>query len=105
MKSPISKLQAIWFDGETYIATLDRDRLKSQLERVFALMKDSQWRTLHDIQVRCGGSEAGISARLRDLRKERFGNHRLISRRRTAGTWEYRLIVSWAEPHQERLIP
>lgn len=98
-------LRKIWFDGETYVPTLDRERLKSQLQRVFALMKDGNWRTLYEIQARCGGSESAISARLRDFRKERFGNHDVDSRRRNMdGLWEYRLLVSWREPEQIRMF-
>jgi len=91
-------LRKIWFDGETYFPSLDRKRLTSQLMRVFALMKDGQWRTLYEIQTRCGGSESGISARIRDFRKERFGGHEIKTRRRTEGTWEYKLEVSWDIP-------
>jgi len=64
-------------DGLTYSKEHDQDRLKSQLSRVKRLMRDGEWRTLTDIQQAVGGSEAGISARLRDLRKTRHGSHGL----------------------------
>jgi len=40
-------------------------------------------------------SEGGVSARLRDFRKEKFGSH-TVNRRRKAGggTFEYQLIVN-----------
>ena len=83
------------FDGSTYDPLLDATRLKSQLERVRALMQDGQWRTLGEIQAFAGGSESALSARLRDLRKPRFGAW-IVDRRRirkgTCGLWEYRVI-------------
>jgi hypothetical protein len=95
---------AVFFDGETYEAALDRDRLRRQLERVLRVMADHDWHTLHEIAAVTGGDpEASVSARLRDLRKERFGS-RLVSRRRRgyelAGLFEYRL-----EPTTRHEIP
>jgi hypothetical protein len=82
------------FDGATFTAPLDLDRLETLLQRVQALMADGCWRTLGEIQSLCGGSEASVSARLRDLRKERFGCLQVERRRRgepKAGLWEYRV--------------
>ena len=50
----------------------DQARLKPQLERIFDLMKDGEWRTLPRISRETVVSEAGVSARLRDFRKEKF---------------------------------
>lgn len=58
------------------------------------LMWDGQWRTLREISASIDASEASCSARLRDLRKKKFGGH-TIERRRKAGCigiYEYRLI-------------
>lgn len=104
MKEPELRLREIWFDGESYVPELDRARLKTQLERVFAVMKDGRWHYLGELAKATGGSEAGVSARLRDLRKPRFGGHTVEHEREEGGLWRYRLIVSWAEP-QERLFP
>lgn len=79
------------FDGDTFDAALDQDRLASQLDRVKRLMSDGRYRTLAEIRAAVGGSEAGISARLRDLRKHRNGCHTVDRRRRTTGTFEYRV--------------
>jgi hypothetical protein len=82
------------FDGETYEHDVDYHRLKGQLQRVFALMMDRQWRTLQEVHASVGGSETGCSARLRDLRKERFGGHTVLIRRvgsRSEGRFEYQL--------------
>ena len=81
------------FDGATYDPALDATRLKSQLERVRTLMQDGQWRTLGEIQALAGGSEAALSARLRDLRKPRFGAWIVDRRRVSNGLWEYRVLA------------
>ena len=81
------------FDGTTFDEDLDGPRLTGQLERVWALMSDGQWRTLREIAFRAGGTEAAVSARLRDLRKPRFGGY-VVDRRRVegvSGLWEYRV--------------
>ncbi len=88
--------QVDWdFDGETYEAEHDEDRLGTLLTEVKTLMADGVWRTLAEIQAQVGrGSEAGISARLRDLRKEKFGSCTVERRRRgdpKEGLFEYRL--------------
>jgi len=89
------------FDGPTFSPQYDGDRLTSQLAKVFTLMRDGSWRTLGEIADSVGGSEAGVSARLRDFRKERFGSHSVERRRRgepSDGLFEYRLLIRepWA---------
>lgn len=80
------------FDGTTYDRALDGQRLGTQLERVRALMADGQWRTLAEIAAAVGGSEAGVSARLRDMRKVKFGGADVRGRRREPGLWEYAVV-------------
>jgi hypothetical protein len=84
------------FDGPTYEDKHDRIRLSGQLARVYNCMSDERWRSLAEIRAFIkSGSEAGISARLRDLRKKKFGSHVVEGRRRgepSDGAWEYRLI-------------
>jgi hypothetical protein len=83
------------FDGETYERELDHDRLGAQLLRVFTLMKDGVWRTFAEIDAVTHDPQASISARLRDLRKKKFGSYLLEKRRRgegRRGLWEYRLV-------------
>lgn len=89
------------FDGRTFDPVKDEIRLKGQLARVFNCMKDGRYRTLSEIRydLSCEGlrpkdSEAGISARLRDLRKKRWGSHVVNRRRRGKGLWEYQVIVN-----------
>jgi hypothetical protein len=88
------------FSGETYKPERDFVRLSGQLGRVFDVMKDGRWRTLTQIanQIyysRTGhlDTEAAISARLRDLRKEAHGGHTVERRYVANGLHEYRLIV------------
>lgn len=79
-----------------YDRVLDGPRVARLLDRVRRLMEDGQWRTLSKIVCMVGGSEAGVSARLRDLRKAPSGRRTVLRRRRgalTAGLWEYRLVV------------
>ena len=80
------------FDGETYDPLLDHVRLSGQLQRVFELMADGRWRTLADIAEVAGGSEAACSARLRDLRKGKYGSHEILRDRIGGGLWRYRLV-------------
>lgn len=88
------------FDGDTYDHAKDGDRLTGQLEAVHETLLAGGWWTLSDIQGAIGkGSEAGISARIRDLRKPKFGGHE-VERRRCAepGLWEYRLVQKERAP-------
>lgn len=85
---------SVAFDGATYDAGQDYKRLRGQLERVFNLMQDNQWRTLSQIADETGGSEASISARLRDLRKGQYGGHQIERERLDGGLFRYRLKVA-----------
>jgi hypothetical protein len=84
------------FDGKTASAKHDQVRLAGQTTRVFLAMKDARYRTLDEIAAITGDGQASISARLRDLRKEKFGGH-TVNRRsrgdRACGLYEYQLIV------------
>jgi hypothetical protein len=72
------------FDGETFEPELDAERLTGQLARVKAFMADGQWHTLAEIAAGVGGTQAAVSARLRDLRKRRFGTL-IVERERVEG--------------------
>lgn len=66
------------FGGAT-VEPEDVPRLSRQLEAVRNIMADGKWRTLSELRAAVSlylgknVSEAGISARLRDLRKRQFG--------------------------------
>jgi len=86
--------QAMNFDGDTFNKELDAPRLTTQFGRVKALMLDGKWRTLSEIQDVVGGTEASVSARLRDLRKVKFGEYVVDRQRRgepSDGFFEYKL--------------
>lgn len=85
------------FDGSTYDKGRDQVRLSAQLQAVFDVMGDGRWRTLSNLAFRAAQitgkrvSEQSASARLRDLRKERFGAHNIERRSLGGGLFEYRL--------------
>ncbi len=85
-------MKAAHFDGETYDASKDQVRLGTQMQRVFDVLQDGKWHTLPEISERTAAPEASVSARIRDLRKERFGSHK-VKRKRVAdaGLWKYKL--------------
>jgi hypothetical protein len=74
----------LFFDGHTYDPPKDEARLGGQLARVAKAMRDGRWHTLEELVRQCGGTTASVSARLRDLRKARFGTH-TVDRQRVAG--------------------
>lgn len=81
------------FSGETYEPKRDQARLTAQVRAVLTLMLDGRWRTLAQISEAVGAPEASVSARLRDLRKRRFGGYyvqRMFLRR---GLFQYRIQV------------
>lgn len=74
-------------DGFGNAATLEADdtpRLQSQLDAVREIMLDGQWRTLGALAAEARATtgrratEASVSARLRDLRKSKFGGHTVL---------------------------
>lgn len=83
------------FDGDTYEPVHDARRLTTQLDRVRTFMCDGLWHTIAEIHDAVGGSQAGISARLRDLRKPKNGGFE-VQRRRVSppdrGLFEYRML-------------
>lgn len=78
-------------DGQTYDHARDGKRLASQHERVLAALRDYEWHTLSGLSASTGDPEASVSARLRDLRKARFGAHKIERRYVRRGLHEYRL--------------
>lgn len=81
------------FGGESYNHNLDCKRLTGQLHRVKDAMKSGEWFTLAKLEALVGGSQAGISARIRDLRKPWAGSHTIEKERiKDSGLWRYRLV-------------
>lgn len=81
------------FDGETYEAPLDYERLSRQLQDVLYLMRDGKWRTLPEISTFLGFPEASVSARLRDFRKSKYGSNLVERERVSGGLFRYRLVL------------
>lgn len=77
--------------GETFDRERDLERLDTLMGRVFRFMRDGQWHTLAEINAACGGTEASCSARLRDLRKPKFGGWQVSHAHCGKGLWKYRL--------------
>ena len=84
------------FDGPTFVSAFDAERLTGQHKRVWAVMKDGNWRTLGEIGDATGDrSEVAISARLRDFRKSERSGHTVNRRRRgeaSSGLFEYQVV-------------
>lgn len=87
------------FDGDTYDHDRDHGRLARQLGRVRRYLMDGEWHTLRDISHATGDPEASVSARIRDLRKDKFGGYRIERRVQGSGGHLYRLVTpsdTWA---------
>jgi biotin operon repressor len=74
-------------DGEAQTSRLGR-----QLVRVYDVLKDGQWHTLAEIADATGAPEASIAARIRDLRKPRFGGFGIQTQHVGDGLHRYRLV-------------
>ena len=79
------------FDGQTYVEGRDKTRLMSQLRDVKKVMIDGQWLTLEQISCITGHPQASVSARIRDLRKPKFGGHTVERRHVRRGLFQYKL--------------
>ena len=88
----MGRLSEHFYGGNTYLPARDKPRLNGQMAAVFSVISDNQWHTLKELAERCSASEAGVSARLRDLRKADFGSHTVDRRYLDNGLWEYRLV-------------
>lgn len=82
--------QEFAFDGRTYEPARDFARLNTQLFRVRAFIEDGQWHTLRQIADAAGGTEAAVSARLRDFRKAKHGGWEIERRYLNRGLFQYR---------------
>ena len=85
------------FDGTAYDHARDSARLGEQMLAVLSVMADGQWRTLAQLSEAAGAPEASVSARLRDLRKPRFGGHRVERLYIRKGCFAYQLILRETE--------
>lgn len=93
VEKPFADVPEKAFGGDTYKPPRDGDRLRAQLARVQGVMQDGAWRTLAQVAVATGDPEASVSARLRDLRKDKFGGHTVEREFVSKGLWRYRLTL------------
>jgi hypothetical protein len=87
----LSPRPSVAFDGATYEPERDYKRLDKLIDRVFAFMSDGQWHTIPEVAEACGGTQTSVSARIRDLRKEQRGGHKVEAEHVHDGLWRYRL--------------
>ena len=88
-------LKTAHFDGDTYEAEFDYERLTGQNRRVYDVVAGGDWLTLDEISQITGDPQASVSARLRDLRKDKFGAatiERNYRGDRAQGLYEYRMV-------------
>ena len=100
-------MRQLTFDGEGYDERFDKDRLITQLQRVYDMMRDSEWRSLKEISdtltLIYGNRfpEASISADLRSFRRASHGSSIVERHNEGHGLFLYRLIPS---PETEELF-
>jgi len=80
------------FDGVTFDPERDEERLNRQMRAVARFMSDGRVHTLFEIEEATGFPQASVSARLRDLRKPRFGKRTVERHYLGQGLWGYRLV-------------
>lgn len=92
------------FDGDTFDPEKDGERLLKQLVAVREFMADERWHSLAEISAGVDAPEASVSARLRDLRKLKFGAWRVNRRSRgdrRSGLYEYQMLPP-IDPEEEK---
>jgi len=88
MSEPLPTL----FDGITINDERDNGRLTKQLDLVRNTMwMRPTWWTLKELAQATGYPEASVSARLRDLRKPKFGGYTVERKYVERGLWAYRV--------------
>lgn len=90
------------FSGQTYSPELDHARLSTALGRVYTVLADEKWHTLKEIAEKARTSEAGCSARIRNLRETQWQRIYKVaavhSERLTASVWRYRIVLGDNQP-------
>ena len=90
MSEPLPTL----FDGVTINDERDNGRLQAQLDLVRQLTLSTElWYTLAELSQRTNFPEASVSARLRDLRKPKFGGYTVDRKYVERGTWAYKVTL------------
>ena len=84
-------------DGVTYDPELDYERLNKQMQKVWRVVRTGRWYTLNDLALATGCPAPSVSARLRDLRKPKFGSQEVQRKRIEGGYWIYRVVPTKRE--------
>ncbi len=71
----------------------DAARLTGKLRAVFERLSDGRWHTLEELAASVNATTQGVSARIRDLRKEAFGAHQVLGEQVKRGLWRYRMVL------------
>lgn len=82
------------FDGPEYVDARDGERLTTQYDVIFDIMKDGMWRSVRLLGKKTGFPENSIQAQLRHARKKRFGSHTVNKKHKRKGFYLYQLIVN-----------
>ena len=81
------------FDGDDYVDSRDRQRLKGQMQRVYNCLNDYRWWTVDDIcRVTGDRNGASISAQIRNLRKPKFGAYIIEKEHKGNGLYAFRML-------------
>lgn len=81
------------FDGASYEPDQDHKRLRKQLEAVRSIMADGEYHTLAELAGKVGCETQSASARIRDLRKPRYGSETIERKRIDGGLYGYKLVA------------
>lgn len=91
-----------YFDGETYRAAYDYDRLKNGVQKIFWILLDGQWHGTLELRERVMPS---ADTRVRDLRKPWYGMQEIQEEPDPATkTGRYRLLLDSVEEAWARRI-
>ena len=78
--------------GKNFSRARDGERLARQTRAVWNVMRVMGWRTLPELASVLDEPQQSISARLRDLRKPRFGGWDVQRQYEGNGVWAYRVL-------------
>ena len=80
------------FDGDDYVSRRDKPRLTLQIHQVRMYMENNDWLSVKQISDDLNFPEASVSAQIRNLRKEKFGNRIGERRYQGNGLYEFKLM-------------
>jgi hypothetical protein len=93
LSKPPTPPPPIAFDGETYKYLIDFERMDTLFRQVWDIMEDNRWHYPAELEDALRPHLwASLSARVRDPRKLKWGEHLVLSEPRGNGLWRYKLI-------------